>query len=132
MKSKRQSIREKRQRRQLFNRLIWGVLGVVLVVVLGYAIWAAVRPASGEAIAILPESDHVEEGTDPGPYNSEPPTSGRHYAQDLEPGFYEETDPVAQNPYPEGYLVHNLEHGYVIFWYNCMQLSEQACVDLKG
>ena len=21
--------------------------------------------------------------------------------------------------YPEGYLVHNLEHGYVIFWYNC-------------
>lgn len=132
MKSKRQNIREKRQRNQTINRLILVVLGALLIAVIGYAIWAAARPATGEAIEILPESDHVEEGTDPGPYNSEPPTSGRHYAQDLEPGFYEETDPAAQSPYPEGYLVHNLEHGYVIFWYNCEQLSGQNCADLKS
>ena len=33
--------------------------------------------------------------------------------------------------YPEGYLVHNLEHGYVIFWYNCNLLDEQNCSELK-
>jgi hypothetical protein len=33
---------------------------------------------------------------------------------------------------PEGYLVHNLEHGYVIFWYNYNLLDEQECNDLKG
>ena len=34
--------------------------------------------------------------------------------------------------YPAGYLVHNLEHGYVLFWYNCDLLSESACSDLKS
>jgi len=132
MKPKRQNIREKRQRQKLINRLIWGILGVVLAVILGYAIWAAVQPATGEAIAIMPDTGHVEVGTDPGPYNSEPPTSGRHYASELDAGFYEETDAATQDAYPEGFLVHNLEHGYVIFWYNCEQLSTQACANLKG
>ena len=29
--------------------------------------------------------------------------------------------------FPEGYLVHNLEHGYAIFWYNCDLLSAEEC-----
>jgi len=33
--------------------------------------------------------------------------------------------------YAEGYLVHSLEHGYVIFWYNCSILIENECVELK-
>ena len=33
--------------------------------------------------------------------------------------------------YPEGYLVHNLEHGYVIFWYNCDLLDDNSCSVLK-
>ena len=33
--------------------------------------------------------------------------------------------------YPEGYLVHNQEHGYVIFWYNCDILSADVCENLK-
>ncbi len=132
MKSKRQTIREKRQRQQLVNRLIWVVLGVVLVALLGYAVWAATRPATGEEIAIMTETGHVPEGTDPGPFNSEPPTSGRHYASEYDAGFYEETDPQAQAQYPEGYLVHNLEHGYVIFWYNCDLLDAAGCSNLKS
>lgn len=34
-------------------------------------------------------------------------------------------------PHPEGYLVHNLEHGYVIFWYNCQADPTMDCSTLK-
>jgi hypothetical protein len=45
----------------------------------------------------------------------------------LDAGFYE----TNIYPYPAGYLVHNLEHGYVIFWYNCDLLDASACSELK-
>jgi hypothetical protein len=76
--------------------------------------------------------DHVQPGSDPGPFNSNPPTSGRHYAQEYDAGFYEESDPEVQNDFPEGYLLHNLEHGYTIFWYNCDLLDEAGCSNLKS
>lgn len=75
--------------------------------------------------------EHVAVGQDPGPFNSDPPTSGRHYGDEYEAGFYEESDPEAQHEYPEGFLLHNLEHGYVIFWYNCNLLNDGACNNLK-
>jgi hypothetical protein len=84
----------------------------------------------GEAVAVMPNTSHVPEGTDPGPYSTDPPTSGPHYANEMNPGFYNEGD--QQAPYPAGYLVHNLEHGYVIFWYNCSVASDQECSDLKS
>jgi hypothetical protein len=28
--------------------------------------------------------------------------------------------------------VHNLEHGYVIFWYNCRRLDQAACDEMKS
>ena len=34
------------------------------------------------------------------------------------------------NGRPEGYLIHNLEHGYIIFWYNCNILDENECTAL--
>jgi hypothetical protein len=78
----------------------------------------------------MPDTTHVAEGTDPGPYNSDPPTSGKHYEATLNAGFYNEGDVAVAHP--EGHLVHNLEHGYVIFWYNCSPLSETECTELKG
>ncbi|MGH2807440.1 MAG: DUF3105 domain-containing protein [Actinomycetota bacterium] len=44
-------------------------------------------------------------------YNSDPPTSGPHFAVPAEPGFY--TTPV-ESPT----LVHNLEHGQIVIWYS--------------
>ena len=132
MKSKRQTMREKRQRQQQIRRMIWAGAGALLVALLGYAVWAATRPAVGEEIAEMADTSHVPDGTDPGPFNSDPPTSGRHYANTYNAGFYEETDPEAQAQYPEGYLVHNLEHGYVILWYNCDLLDAAGCANLKS
>lgn len=132
MKSKRQTARAMRQRRKLLSGIVWGGVGLITLSVVGYFIWTASRPTPGESIAVMPELGHVAEGADPGPYNSDPPTSGKHYASEFDTGFYEETDTEAQAAYPEGYLVHNLEHGYVIFWYNCRLLAEQECQALKS
>ncbi|MDQ3941441.1 MAG: DUF3105 domain-containing protein [Actinomycetota bacterium] len=54
---------------------------------------------------------HIRPGAPHPPYNSDPPTSGPHHATPAETGFYQE--PLA----PET-LVHNLEHGQIVIWYN--------------
>jgi hypothetical protein len=90
-------------------------------------VWQSVRPRTGEAVPIM-QSEHIPTDSDPGKYNSDPPTSGPHYADELDAGFYE----TSSYKYPAGYLVHNLEHGYIIFWYSCRQLNEVACSQLKA
>jgi hypothetical protein len=66
----------------------------------------------------------------PGPFSTDPPTSGRHYPSSYQSGFFNEED--VDVPYPAGYLVHSLEHGYVIFWYNCELLDQGSCEGLKS
>lgn len=95
---------------------------------LGFMVWQGIKPSAGEAIPIMASEPHIELDTDPGKYNSDPPTSGLHYASEADAGFYDED--IYQ--YPAGYLVHNLEHGYVIFWYNCNLLDESGCSELKS
>lgn len=132
-KPAREARRERRQKEARKKQLIWGGIGIGVLIVIGFIGWTAFRPAAGEAVPIMANaSDHVPEGSDPGPFNSDPPTSGQHYAQELEAGFYEENDPAVQNEFPEGYLIHNLEHGYTIFWYNCDLLDEAGCSNLKS
>lgn len=132
-KSVREARLERRRKKARKNQLIWGGIGIGVLIVIGFIGWTAFRPAAGEAVPIMDNADdHVPEGSDPGPFNSDPPTSGQHYGQEMEAGFYEETDPEVQNEYPEGYLIHNLEHGYTIFWYNCDLLDEAGCSKLKG
>ena len=55
--------------------------------------------------------DHIDDGQST-QYNSNPPTSGPHYAVPAEPGFYEPDSGIE----PER-LVHNLEHGQIVIWY---------------
>jgi hypothetical protein len=89
----------------------------------------ATEIASGDPAPTLEVTDfalqeplHVEIGQSHTPYNSDPPTSGEHYPVWADPGFYGEQDQIADE-----YLVHNLEHGYVILWYDCDQLSSSEC-----
>jgi len=132
-KSAREARRENRQKKARKNQLIWGGIGIGALIVIGFIGWTAFRPAAGKEVPIMANaSDHVPEGSDPGPFNSDPPTSGHHYGQEFDAGFYEESDPEVQNEYPEGYLIHNLEHGYTIFWYNCDLLDEASCAKLKS
>lgn len=128
IKKTRQEQRAKQQRQKLVSNLTWGGIGAAVLVILGFIIWQGVRPAAGESVPIMRSDPHLPTGSDPGQYNSNPPTSGLHYADTLQAGFYESND----YQYPAGYLVHNLEHGYVIFWYNCDLLDEAGCAELKS
>jgi hypothetical protein len=132
----KQNLREartaKKRKQKLKTSIIWGVVGIGVLALLAILVWNGVKPAAGETVPIMTNAgNHVPEGQDPGPFNSDPPTSGQHYGLPLDAGFYQETSPEAQYDYPEGYLLHNLEHGYVIYWYSCTSLDESECTDLK-
>jgi hypothetical protein len=131
----KEALKEKQRARRRQERLKRYLIIAVSIFGLGVVVWGILapnlRPEIGEAAEEL-AAGHVIEGEDPGPFNTDPPTSGAHYAADLEAGFYEEADITGFGSYPEGYLVHNLEHGYVIFWYNCDLLSETECSELKA
>jgi hypothetical protein len=131
-KSVREERRARRKKQQTTKTIIWSVIGIIVVAIIGFLAWTAFRPAVGESVPIMANAgEHVPEGADPGPFNSDPPTSGKHYGNEYEAGFYEETDPEVQADFPEGYLIHNLEHGYTIFWYNCNLVDQASCTNLK-
>ena len=125
-KSKRQQLQERNRRQKMTTNLIWGGIGVVILVIIGFIISQFAKPAMGEAIPIM-ATTHIPVDSDPGIYNSDPPTSGPHYAEEANEQFYDSNN----YKFPAGYLVHNLEHGYVIFWYNCGLLDEAGCTSLK-
>ena len=50
-------------------------------------------------------------------YNTNPPTSGSHWAAPAECGIYDEE-------LPDERVVHNMEHGHVIISYNLPELRE--------
>lgn len=127
-KTKREQQRERNRRQKLITNLIWGGVGLIVITVIGFFVWQSVRPAAGEAVPIMVSQPHIPTDSDPGQYNSDPPTSGLHYAETASGGFYDEN----LYTYPAGYLVHNLEHGYVIFWYNCDVLDETDCTEFKS
>lgn len=129
---RKERIRKRRQRRKLRSIIIWGGIVAVFLLLGGALIWPVIRPATGESVPIMPSSRHVMEGEDPGPFNTDPPTSGPHYADPLEAGFYDEATAAEIGPYPTGHLVHNLQHDYAVFWYNCEILEEFECAELKS
>jgi hypothetical protein len=130
--NRRQQIQARQRRQKLVTTFTWGGLGIAVIALVGLLIWRAVRPAAGEAVAVpVNSSQHIAVGTPPGPYNTDPPAGGVHYDETLPTKFYEEADVATLPDYPEGYLVHNLEHGYVIFWYNCAVVDEAGCTLLK-
>jgi hypothetical protein len=141
--STKQRIRE-RKRRESRRRTI---TAIAIIAIVSFGIFqlvsalgkrATVDPialaTSGPLGASIPTAEsvrHVPEGTDPGPFSADPPTSGIHYATQLFADFYEEDALETYGPYPEGYILHSSEHGYVIFWYNCEVLTAGSCDDLK-
>ncbi len=113
-----------------------GVGGIAFLASRAQQIAPSPTPAgTAESLGVLEPTmesvQHVPEGVEPGPFNSDPPTSGRHYSTPLSAGFYDEDALQTFAPYPEGYLVHSLEHGYVIFWYNCDAALDRPCDELK-
>lgn len=99
------------------ERIVRWLIIVVIVAIAGVGVWwlikETVKPLPGQAVADLGR-EHVSDGTKV-QYNSNPPTSGSHYADWTRAGVYEQ-------PISDGHLIHALEHGYVIVSYNCTKL----------
>jgi len=58
-------------------------------------------------------------------YPTNPPTSGRHYGDWVQYKTYE-------IPIPQGFLVHNLEHGAIVISYNCPEGCEEELSELAA
>jgi hypothetical protein len=88
---------------------------------------AKAAKAAGCELRDVKASGNFDHTTDPNErvkYNSNPPTSGRHFAVPADDGAYT-TAPTDEQ------VVHNLEHGRVIIWYR-PSLSADARADLKA
>ena len=88
-------------------------------------------PAHGDATLLTSVISPPDEGREhiwpdhPVEYQTMPPTSGPHFPDPTAPGFYT-TRPAF------GYLVHSLEHGSVVIYYDPAQLSPEIEKSLRA
>jgi hypothetical protein len=115
----RQEIAAKRRRQQ--NLMVAGG-AAMLIVIIALIVFFAIRanqPIVGESVYSSQGNIHVEFGSQPTlAYNSTPPSSGPHYDNLAAWNIYAE---------PQRYelLIHNLEDGGVIVYYQC----PEGCAD---
>ncbi len=110
-----------------YRLLTWGgialvAIGVIIGLVLLVRSNVALANAPGERIPIQ-GAEHIPVGQQHETYNSDPPTSGPHYAETIDAGFYD-------TPQADEYIVHNLEHGHIVISYDCSKLAD--CDTVKG
>lgn len=107
------------QRRRIY---LWAGAGAVLVLLIGLAIYANVRrtiPVEGQETFATQGNAHIgADAPNAFVYNSTPPTSGPHYPNTAQWG-------ISSQPQPYEYLLHNLEDGGVVIYYQC----PEGCAD---
>ena len=96
------------------NKWLAVLVVIVLVVLAGWWFVKEVRerlPVTEDQNVAYPDlgQEHIPVGAEHPPYNSNPPSSGWHYAETAKLGFYDvdESTPADEN------LIHNLEHGEI-------------------
>lgn len=131
---------ERRARRRSFLAVAAVVVVVLVIAAVGFSVLAGRRDLDTEAAPVQDYTYPVQMfPPDPGGrrhfavgetydnYSTNPPTSGPHTAT-VAPGLYD-------SPVPKESLVHNMEHGQVVVWYNCnggpAPLTPEACQKLR-
>jgi hypothetical protein len=105
------------------------IISSIVVIVIGLAVFLFLNantpaedlPAVGEAYEIQ-GAQHIPEGSSHEVYNSNPPTSGSHYAQPANWGIYE-------RPLADEQAIHNLEHGGI--WISYRDIDEETLTRLR-
>jgi len=127
---------ERRRRRRV---LVYGGIAAVAMLAAAWALWASLRPEPAAVATAVGEGsrapaspspqiitvadqgrDHVLPGAPHPPYNSNPPTSGWHYAATATWGFH-------NTELPDELVVHNLEHGGI--WISYKDTEDTEVVD---
>mgnify|MGYP003393793788 CR=1 FL=1 len=103
-------------------------IGLATVLIIFGGIWLVSKhderlahPLAGQEVKVEGKN-HLPEGTKID-YNSNPPAAGPHYGKTQPAGIYK--DPPA-----DGYIVHSLEHGAVVLWYQ-KDLAKEEVEKLK-
>ena len=106
----KETYEKEEQRKKLFK---WGT-GIGIIVLFALGLWWLVsissEPTPGQLLPDLGR-EHVQDISGI-TYNSNPPTSGSHFPIWAQRGVYNEI-------LSDGYLIHSLEHGYIVIYYNC-------------
>lgn len=102
--------------------LVW--VGLVTFVIIGGGVWfvssgslekdqtednrpqAVSSPVEGTQDFDVASRTHIAQGTNSQDFNTNPPSSGQHWASPAEVGYYD-------SPLVDEQVVHNLEHGHV-------------------
>lgn len=108
MRQERARVRMRKARKYATLGLLIAALGGGLYL-LGRGAEKVEKVKPGEFFSEMGK-EHVSETPPLEEYNSLPPTSGPHYAQQTNWGIHKE-------PIAEGYQVHNLEHGGILMQY---------------
>lgn len=124
------------------NLLIYGGVGLGILLLGGALIWGlAGLGDSGAGASPAPSNpddpllsdvqsfesegnEHLAAGTEID-YGTSPPTSGPHYSRPASAGYYTERPAF-------GNLVHSLEHGAIVIYYDPANLTESAEQDLRS
>ncbi len=118
--NKRKQQKEAQLRKKKQQRYIWIGVGIAVLLLAGGLIAQSfqksqARQSIGDKVGSLGQQ-HIADGDDHAPYNSDPPTSGAH-GNPVRAGFYDTL-------VPDENVVHNLEHGHIAISYDCAQLDD--------
>ncbi|MBI2065708.1 MAG: DUF3105 domain-containing protein [Candidatus Zambryskibacteria bacterium] len=126
-KQEREAEKEKErtrvQRAKVQKSITGYALWIFILVAVGYGIFLLAQTAGPEGEDFSTRYDiqganHIADGTSHPEYNSNPPSSGWHYASPARGGFYDE-------PLPDERVIHNLEHGDIWIAYH-PSISDEA------
>jgi len=110
------------------KKTIWTLIIIVLLGFAGWGITKAVQsgvPEEADMSVFYPAQnrEHIEVGAEHPEYTSNPPSGGWHYGLTAKKKFYDE-------PVPDGYVIHNLEHGDIWIAYH-PRITQEAKEALK-
>ena len=99
-------------------KIFFASIGAFVVLIIGLLLWSSLygpavqgpRPLMGEK---MPDQGfaHIDRGQTHADYNSNPPTSGPHWGDDVAgAGVKTEQD-------PDELILHSMEHGAAVVWY---------------
>lgn len=112
-KKDRANQRKNQAKKKMLIKQIGVISGVILIIAaIVFIVVEKQKPLPGQAVEIMKNQDHIESvDSQHTPYNSDPPTSGQHVETMANWGVH--TEPVAKE-----LLVHNLEDGGIVIYYN--------------
>lgn len=123
-RDKKEAKERRKSRRKILRWAIGGGLTAAVLVFLGYWGSGQTPPMPQEERFPTEGASHVNPGMKI-PYKTDPPTSGDHHGDPAAPSFY--TTPV-----PPELLVHNLEHGNIVIYYDESRLSGDDLLKIRS